>query len=257
MSAPIAEIPPPAPRRAPNRAPLAWSIAVGLGLALGLFDGFLSVVASPRQFPELSPFWESVISIGYLTIFHFIPLLLVWRGFNLGALAYGRSLYVGNRVLIYAFRFARLAFGASANYQLALRALLFRTTHLSTDARDAPPFRRSPRRNRQTINNAASFGFGALTIVSRQLQRRRVVPAGEQFEVLQIFVADVNAFDAVQIERAVAIALAVFVELLDRDRGCSHFADETFDIVVGAGIDANGIIVLLRRDQHFHFQIAA
>ena len=78
MNAPIAEIPPPAPRQSAKRPPLALSVAVVFGLILGV----ASTIFYTPQLPEWPAPWERVLSLVLMFVFHGIPLLLLWRGFG-------------------------------------------------------------------------------------------------------------------------------------------------------------------------------
>lgn len=82
MSAPISEIPPPAPRRAAKKSPRSLSLVVIIGLVLGALDILLTLAFPVRYLPEISPFWEQTLFFGVLLLFYFLPLLLLWRGAN-------------------------------------------------------------------------------------------------------------------------------------------------------------------------------
>ena len=82
MSAPIAEIPPPAPPQPAKKAPLSLSVAVIVGLILGAVDVVLMLVSSVRLIPEISAIWENILIFGVLFLLYFLPLLIVWRGAN-------------------------------------------------------------------------------------------------------------------------------------------------------------------------------
>ncbi len=82
MHAPIAEIPPPTPRRPPRKPPRSLSVMVGLGLSLGLLDAFVILTFPARLIPEISETWEDILRLGIMFVLYLLPLLLVWRGFN-------------------------------------------------------------------------------------------------------------------------------------------------------------------------------
>lgn len=82
MNAPIAEVPPPAPRRASQKPPIALTVAVMIGLVLGALDVLLMIILPVRQIPEIGKVWEDVLTFVAMGLLHFLPLLLVWRGGN-------------------------------------------------------------------------------------------------------------------------------------------------------------------------------
>ena len=97
MSAPIAEIPPPAPRAAPRKPPLSLSAFVFVGLILGV----LSMVFYTPNISEISAAGERALMAGVFVVFYLVPLLLVWRGLN-----WARWLMIGLTVLGFAMRIA-------------------------------------------------------------------------------------------------------------------------------------------------------
>ena len=97
MSAPIAEIPPPAPRRVPNQPPFSLTAFVIIGLILGV----LSVVFYTPKIPEISAATERALMVGLVVVFYFAPLLLLWRGLN-----WARRLMIGLSALGFAMRIA-------------------------------------------------------------------------------------------------------------------------------------------------------
>lgn len=80
MSAPIAEIPPPAPPQPAKKAPLSLSVMVAVGLILGVF----SLIFYTPTLSEIgiSADLERVIVFAVMTIFSFVPLVLLWRGWS-------------------------------------------------------------------------------------------------------------------------------------------------------------------------------
>lgn len=90
MNAPIAEIPPPAPRRAPKKPPRSLSVAVIIGLILGA----LSLIFYTPQIPEISASGERALMAVLITVFYVIPMFLLWRGLN-----WARWLMIGLCVL--------------------------------------------------------------------------------------------------------------------------------------------------------------
>ena len=86
MSAPIAEVPPPAPRQPGKTPPLALTIAVWTGIALNL----LFVVFHTPMLAEIgvSATWERVIMLGVGRSFWHCPVAIGVAGPELGALAF-------------------------------------------------------------------------------------------------------------------------------------------------------------------------
>ena len=78
MHPPIAEVPPPAPRPSAKTPPLALSVVVAIGLILGV----ASLLFYTPQIPEWPAPWERIFTVALMSVFHGIPLLLLWRGWG-------------------------------------------------------------------------------------------------------------------------------------------------------------------------------